>query len=132
MLNEFMASMMRSRESKKERELIQAGAEINKMLGYNAPIETKELSSLPMFDISSLPEHIKLKLIALIDEIQALPKQVEDVEVLQISETAESKVDSVPIADERTPEPVIENESKKQIELEKIEGSENSEVIDTL
>ena len=107
MLNEFMASMMRSRESKKERELIQAGAEINKMLGYNAPIETKELSSLPMFDISSLPEHIKLKLIALIDEIQAVQdhKQVEDVkvEVLQI--------ESVPIAEEVIPENI--NESVK-------------------
>ena len=117
MLNEFIASMLRSRESKKERELIQAGAEINKMLGYNAPIETKELSNLPMFDISSLPEHLKLKLIALIDEIQALPKQVEDVEVLQIAESVPVIVDSVPIADERTPQNINES-AKVESEIE--------------
>jgi chorismate mutase len=113
MLNEFIASMLRSRESKKERELIQAGAEINKILGFNAPIETKELSNLPMFDISSLPEHFKLRLIALVDEIQEWQahKQVEDVEVLQIAESVPVIVDSVPIADKVIPQNT--NESAK-------------------
>ena len=113
-LNEFIASMNRSKEAKKERELIQAGAEINKMLGFNAPTEIKNTISKGL-DLSGVPQEFIEKYIRLMDEYEAIQQgKIEAVEVKQIPE-------SVIVPDKLIPENVnelvkveIENEPKPQ------------------